>query len=132
MNTKKEIIDGVIEYAEKGLLPVLKGKDKALSMIIYFLITQLKIKPKLADIFFENPFVKMILPIEDDEMYDIDSFLKAIKESVKKYGGAIAVTIPPIPLLSPAEKELKFDESDIDTMLEYINPDNGKEEPEEE
>ena len=131
MNTKKEIIEGVIEYAEKDLLPVLKGKDKALSMVIYFLVSQLKLKPKMADIFFENPFVKMILPVEDGEMYDIDSFLKSVKESVKKYGGAIAITIPPIPLLSPAEKELKFDESDIDAMLAYINPDDGSESEEE-
>ena len=122
MSTKKEIIDGVVEYAEKDLLPTLKTKDKMLSMVIYFLVTQLKLKPKIADIFFENSFVKMILP-EDGETYDIDSFLKSIKESIKKFGGAISVTIPAIPLLSPAEKELRFGEDDIDAMLSYISPD---------
>lgn len=130
MNSKKEIVDGVITYAEKDLLPMLKGKDKALSMVIYFLLMQLKLKPGLADIFFENPFVKMILPTEEDGMYDIDSFMKSIRESVKKFGGTISVTIPAIPLLSPAEKELKFDEDDIDSMMSYINPSKKEDEDE--
>lgn len=132
MNTKKEIIDGVIEYAENDFLPVLKGKDKSLSMVIYFLITQLKLKPNLSDYFFENPFVKMVLPCENGEMYDVTAFLKSIKESIKKFGGAISISIPPIPLLSPAEKELKFDEDDIDALMTYINPVKNEKEDEDE
>lgn len=121
MVSKKDIIAGAVEYAEEEMLP--KIKDKALAIVIFFFISQLKTKPNLADAFFDNTFVKQLLP-EVNGMYDVEEFMKAVKASVKKFGGALSVTIPAIPLLSPSEKELKFVESDFDDLLDYIVDDD--------
>lgn len=127
MVSKKDIISGAVDYAEEEMLP--KIKDKALAIVIYFFISQLKSKPNLADVFFDNVFVKQLLP-ETNGMYDVEEFMKAVKTSVKKFGGALSVTIPAIPLLSPSEKELRFTEGDFDDLLDYIVGDDEDEKPE--
>ena len=127
MVAKKDIVSGVIEYAEEEMLP--KITDKTLAIVIYFFISQLKTKPKLADVFFENMLVKQLLP-ENNGMYDIEDFIKSIKTSIKKFGGSLTIAIPAIPLLSPSEKELRFGESDFDDMLDYIVDDEEEAEKE--
>ena len=82
----------------------------------------LKINDQVADKVLKNSFVCAVSGYSDEdgfETYDLDALFTAVSESVKKHG-YFPVTIPAIPFVSPAEKELKFSADDVDLLKTYI------------
>ena len=121
MVQKQDIIDGVAKYAEEDIIP--KIEEKGFSIGLSFFVSRLKSKKSIADIFFDNPIVQKILP-EKDGLYEIEDLLSSLETAIKENGDELILKIPAIPIISPTEKELKFNSKDIRKILSNITKNN--------
>lgn len=108
---KSQIIEGIASYVENEVIPKISD-DRAAQIIISVWINSLKTNQKLVDSILDQGFVKALLDKDENGMYEIENLFRTFADSVEKYG-YFPVNIPPIPLISPTEKALKFDKNDI-------------------
>ena len=114
--SKTQLINGILNYVENEVIP--QVGDKSIQIIVLIAIKSIRANPALADTFFNNPVVKTLLD-ENENGYEIDGLFKSIEESVGQYG-PFPLVIPPIPIISPDEKILRFSESDVAEMKRRI------------
>lgn len=116
---KQKIIDGIIKYVEKDVVPEISS-DRGFQVVISIGISAIKANNKLLDKLFENDIFKSLANYDDEnKTYDVDSLCNIAKDSVSKYG-YFPVKIPAISFISPNEKELKFSAADVDRLKSYI------------
>lgn len=115
---KSQIINGFVDYIENEMLPQM-GDDKAMQIIISFTANMIKANSKVADAVFAHPMLKAMLDADEDGMYEIESAFDVFEQSVSKFG-YFPITINPIPIISPTEKELKFTADDIAEIKKHI------------
>ena len=116
---KQKIIDGVIKYIEKDVMPEISS-DRGFQVVISIGISAIKANNKLLDKLFENDIFKSLANYDDEnKTYDIDLLCNIAKDSVSKCG-YFPVKIPAINFISPNEKELKFSAADVDRLKSYI------------
>lgn len=116
---KQKIIDGIIKYIEKDVMPEISS-DRGFQVVISIGISAIKANNKLLDKLFENDIFKSLANYDDEnKTYDIDLLYNIAKDSISKCG-YFPVKIPAISFISPNEKELKFSAADIDRLKSYI------------
>ena len=116
---KQKIIDGIIKYIEKDVMPEISS-DRGFQVVISIGISAIKANSKLLDKLFENDVFKSLANYDDEnKTYDIDLLYNIAKDSISKCG-YFPVKIPAISFISPNEKELKFSVADIDRLKSYI------------
>lgn len=116
---KQKIIDGIIRYIEKDVMPEISS-DRGFQVVISIGISAIKANNKLLDKLFENDIFKSLANYDDEnKTYDIDLLYNIAKDSISKCG-YFPVKIPVISFISPNEKELKFSAADIDRLKSYI------------
>lgn len=116
---KQKIIDGIIRYIEKDVMPEISS-DRGFQVVISIGISAVKANNKLLDKLFENDIFKSLANYDDEnKTYDIDLLYSVAKDSISKCG-YFPVKIPAISFISPNEKELKFSAADIDRLKSYI------------
>lgn len=111
MRVKREaIVNGILSYIEDEVIP--KIDDKATQIIASVGTGYARGNPKFVDNIFSEGAIKALLDDDGSGTYEISGLFGAMEDSIRKYGG-FPVQIPPIPLISPSEKSLKFTEDDI-------------------
>lgn len=116
---KQKIIDGIIKYIEKDVMPEISS-DRGFQVVISIGISAIKTNNKLLDKLFENDIFKSLANYDDEnKTYDVDLLCNIAKDSVSKCG-YFPVKIPAINFISPNEKELKFSAADVDRLKSYI------------
>lgn len=116
---KQKIIDGIIRYIEKDVMPEISS-DRGFQVVISIGVSAVKTNSKLLDKLFENDIFKSLSNYDDEnKTYDIDLLYNIAKDSISKCG-YFPVKIPAISFISPNEKELKFSAADIDRLKSYI------------
>ena len=120
MQVKKEkIINGIIEYIEKEIIPEIES-DRGFQIIIMIAVNAIKNNNSLLNEVFNNNVFKSLSKYDkENDTYDIDELYTILKDSVSKCG-YFPVKIPAISFISPTEKELKFTVSDINKLKDYI------------
>ena len=119
--TKEQIINGVVSFAETEVIP--QVDDKATQILAAIFVRYVKANTKLVDTLFENQMVKTLLEADENGMYETDGIFQIVSESIRQYG-PFPVEIPPIPFISPTEKSLRFNESDISEIKRRIERSN--------
>lgn len=119
--TKDQIVNGVLSFAEVEVVPQIG--DKATQILIAIFVKAAKANPKLADSLFENHMLKTFLKADEEGYYDIDEAFGYITEALHQYG-PFPVEIPAVPFISPSEKTLSFNESDISEIKKRIERSN--------
>ena len=114
--SKTQLVCGIVDYVENEVIP--NVGDKPTQIIASIAVKSVKTNPALADIFLENPMIKVLLD-ENENGYEINGLFESIEESVKQYG-PFPLTIPPIPIVSPVEKLLTFSAADVSEMKRRI------------
>lgn len=114
---KDKIIKGFTSYIESEVIPKISG-DKAFQIILSIGINAVKANSKYTDIVLENQIFKALSDYSEGT-YDIDLLLDEAEKTISKYG-YFPVTIPPVPFISPSEKNLKFNADDVGELRKYI------------
>ena len=111
MRVKKDnIVNGIVSYVENEVIP--KIGDRATQIIASVGANAIRSNTKLVDAIFDNGVVKVILDDDGSGTYETDGLFNAIQDSIEKYGN-FPLQIPPIPIVSPTEKQLTFTSADI-------------------
>ena len=116
--SKNQIINGVIAFAEKDLIP--KIEDKPVKVVSAAALLLLAGNHALADPIFEHKFFKFFLKPDSDGLYEIDGMFEALEKSVETHGG-LPLRLPTIPVLSPDEKALTLKVADIAELKRKIS-----------
>lgn len=115
---RDHLVNGFVAYMENEVIPKISD-DKAAQILISVWVKSMRTNQKLIDSILEQSFVKALLDKDDDGTYEIEGLFRNLRESVAKYG-SFPITIPPIPLISPTEKTMKFDGNDISDLQNRI------------
>lgn len=115
--TREQIANGIVSFVENDVIP--KVEERSMRIVMGTAIYAVRANSKLLDSIFEHPTVKALLEKDAEGYYETDLLFRAFGESIKKYG-TFPVVIPPIPFISPTEKTLSFDESDISELRNRI------------
>ena len=107
--SKDNIVKGIVSYVEEEVIPHIE--DKPTQIILSVAIRAIQSNKTLVDSVFANPLVQSLL-VKDGDDYEIDGLFSAIGESIKEYG-EFPVSIPPIPIISPKEQTLRFNQDDV-------------------
>ena len=92
---KQKIIDGIIRYIEKDVMPEISS-DRGFQVVISIGVSAIKANNKLLDKLFENDVFKSLANYDDEnKTYDIDLLCNIAKDSVSKCG-YFPVKIPAI------------------------------------
>ena len=116
--TLQQIAEGAAAYAENEILPKMKD-DKTAQIMLSVGINALRANPGYLDKIVNKGVMQTLLDPDEAGTYEIDGLYHAVKDSLDKYG-AYPVVLPPIPILSPTEKTMKFDAEDIEALRKYI------------
>ena len=119
--TKEQIINGIVSYMESEVIP--QVGDKSTQILASIAVKSVQANTKLIDAVFTSQLAKMLLDDDGSGTYEIDGLFRSISDSIKEYG-SFPVEIPPIPLVSPSEKLLSFNEQDISEMKRRIERSN--------
>lgn len=118
MRVKKDnFVNGIISYVEDEVIP--KIDDRTTQIIIAIGVNAIRGNSKLIDSIFDNGVVKILLDDDGSGTYETSGLFKAIQDSIDKYGN-FPLQIPPIPVLSPVEKQLTFTETDVTEIKRRI------------
>ena len=110
----QQIAEGVATYAETEIIPKMGG-DKAAQILVSVGINMLRANPKYMEAALNQGVMRTLLDADEAGTYELDGMFRAVGESLQKYG-SYPVILPPIPVLSPTEKTLKFGADDIDAL----------------
>lgn len=116
--TKEQLVKGFAQYLENDVIPQMSD-DKAIQILLDFLIGCIQSNPQMADMILENNTVKMFCKCNEEGTYEVEEIFSRFFDSVKKYG-YFPIVIPPIRFVSPKEKTLSFTESDIAELKKRI------------
>lgn len=105
MNSKQQIIKGVVDYIDRQVMPVVDTKAKW----ILGTTVPLLAKSKKADEMFEY---LDDLGLEVDGMYDLEEMFDRLMESARSYG-KMSITFPLV-------GEMTFGMQDIEMLRKYI------------
>lgn len=120
--SKTQIINGFIDYIENEVVPKM-GADRSMQIIIDVGANMVRTNSKLTDAIFAHPILASLLEQDDGGMYEIEKLFDTLEASVQKFG-YLPITINPIPIISPSEKELKFTTDDIAEIKKRIERSN--------
>lgn len=123
MYTKKELADAVAKFIGTDLVADID--DKRVKFALCMAKKALKENPDLMDGFLDSPIVANVIK-ESDGGYDVDSFLRIMKNVLSDYG-SYAVEIPKIPMFAPKEAEVMVTAEDIDKIVSYLRPEVSSE-----
>ena len=119
--TKQQILNGAAKYIRSEMIPSVT--DRGFKVILEALAAILEMRPKVVDSFFANPMLAAIMQ-DEDGVYDLDIVETALVRAADAHGG-LTLTVKPIPLLSPHEKEMTFTGNDIKAIKRYIEHQQG-------
>lgn len=115
--TRDQLVNGIVSFVENDVIP--KVEERPMRVIMGTAIYAIRANSKLLDSVFEHPTIKALLDKDDEGLYETEVLFRALGDSMKKYG-SFPVIIPPIPFVSPTEKTLTFNESDISELITRI------------
>lgn len=114
--TRNQIAAGASEYITREVIPNIpdQGMRIALGAFAFSLRNNTAALDKLL-----NSSAAQMLLTSDENGYQVDGAINAIRESVTQ-NGPLTLTVPAIPLISREEKSLSFGPADIDKLRTYI------------
>lgn len=115
MVSKKQIANGVAKFITNDLIPDL---SEELKFVMSIARKSIKENPCMLDPFLDNPMIASAMK-KDGDMYDIDGFSTAMKNTLSEMM-SYPITITKIPLLMNEDKAIKITADDIEKLYNYI------------
>ena len=125
MYSKKQIADAVVKFINTDLMTDSDiASDKHLKFTLCMAKKALHSNPDVMDAFLESPIIANVIKESDGE-YDIDVFVRAMKNVLSEYE-SYSIVIPKIPMFAPKESVLKITADDVDKIISYLKPETSE------
>lgn len=111
-----QISNGVNQFLRSEVIPHIQ--DAGTKTVVGAFTFALARNPGMIEAVLKNGIMSTILSA-DGGMYETDDLFAAVTDSVREFGG-LQVTIPQIPLISPATRTLTFGISDIECLKRMV------------
>lgn len=119
--TSEQLMKGIFSYLNTEIIPCVE--DKFSKLILKTLVisaeTKMEAYKSLIDELLKNPFAKDFLEVDDKGTFEIETLIDSMRKAVNECG-EITIKIPPVKFLSPEEKVLSFNSSDITKLKQYL------------
>ena len=116
--TMPQIVHGITEYIQSDILPQMGGA-RSMQILVSVGANAIASNGKLADAVLKNPIILAMLDDDGSGTYDLGGLVDAVTKSIRQYG-SFPITVPAIPLISPAGFTLSLTADDIDAMKRKI------------
>ena len=104
--TNEQFVSGLLNFVKHEVIP--NVSDNQTKMMIGTMMFAANRNPSIL-----NPLLN-VYGMDPELMID------SLSDSIHEYGNVV-ITIPKIPLISPAEQTLSFNSSDLEKLKQYIN-----------
>lgn len=116
----EQLVNGLMKYLNAEIIPHVSDTFTKLLLKTLVISSQANAPAytKTVDSMVSGPFISDLLKVEDG-LLDIEGFIDALRQAVNEVG-ELVVKIPPVKLISPEEKTLRFNAEDISKLKQYL------------
>lgn len=117
----EQLISGVIKYLNTEITPCIDDTFTKLVLKTFTITAESKMSAytKAIDSTVNQPFMKDFLQTDEKGLFEIETLIDSLRKAVNECG-ELTVKIPPVKFLSPEEKILSFNSSDISKLKQYL------------
>ena len=110
MNTSEEIINGIMKYADREVIPKLgTGGKWIVGSIVAMAGTKIN---DIAKGLSTNPYAKALGAVNEDGLFDVDKVIESLQNSANRYGN-LSLNVPMLGTMT-------FTAEDVNKVGKYI------------
>ena len=116
----EQLVNGLMKYLNAEIIPHVSDTFTKLLLKTLVISSQANAPAytRTVDSMVSGPFISELLKVEDG-LLDVEGFIDALRQAVNEVG-ELVVKIPPVKLISPEEKTLRFNAEDISKLKQYL------------
>lgn len=119
--TSEQLIKGLVSYLNTEIIPCIDDRFTKLILRTFTNTVEVKMSAykNLVEDYLKSPFAKDFLEVDSKGTFEVETIIDSLRKAVNDCG-ELTVTIPPIRFISPEEKILGFNSSDISKLKQYL------------
>lgn len=122
----EQLVNGLMKYLNAEIIPHVSDTFTKLLLKTLVISSQANAPAytKTVDCMVSGPFISELLKVENG-LLDVEGFIDALRQAVNEVG-ELVVKIPPVKLISPEEKTLRFNAEDISKLKQYLTDETSE------
>ena len=122
----EQLVNGLMKYLNTEIIPHVSDTFTKLLLKTLVISSQANAPAytKTVDSMVSGPFISELLKVENG-LLDVEGFIDALRQAVNEVG-ELVVKIPPVKLISPEEKTLRFNAEDISKLKQYLTDETSE------
>ena len=122
----EQLVNGLMKYLNAEIIPHVSDTFTKLLLKTLVISSQANAPAytKTVDSMVSGPFISELLKVEDG-LLDVEGFIDALRQAVNEVG-ELVVKLPPVKLISPEEKTLRFNAEDISKLKQYLTDETSE------
>lgn len=122
----EQLVNGLMKYLNAEIIPHVSDTFTKLLLKTLVISSQANAPAytKTVDSMVSRPFISELLKVENG-LLDVEGFIDALRQAVNEVG-ELVVKIPPVKLISPEEKTLRFNAEDISKLKQYLTDETSE------
>lgn len=122
----EQLVNGLMKYLNAEIIPHVSDTFTKLLLKTLVISSQANAPAytKTVDSMVSGPFISELLKVENG-LLDVEGFIDALRQAVNEVG-ELVVKIPPVKLISPEEKTLRFNAEDISKLKQYLTDETSE------
>lgn len=122
----EQLVNGLMKYLNAEIIPHVSDTFTKLLLKTLVISSQANAPAytKTVDSMVSGPFISELLKV-DNGLLDVEGFIDALRQAVNEVG-ELVVKIPPVKLISPEEKTLRFNAEDISKLKQYLTDETSE------
>ena len=109
--SREQILDAAAAFIIQDVLPRIDG-NPAVQIVLHTSVNAIRANTTMTETVFQHDLVKILLQDDGTGLYETGALMDALYASVQQYG-ALPLTVPPIPLISPKTIRIKLSAEDV-------------------
>ena len=121
----EQLVKGVMSYLNTEIIPCIEDPFTKIVLKTMTITAESKMSAykKVVDDLLTNPFVKELVEVDNTGTFEIETLIDSLRKAVNECG-ELTIKVPPVPLISPEEKVLGFNSTDISKLKQYLTNEN--------
>ena len=122
----EQLVNGLMKYLNAEIIPHVSDTFTKLLLKTLVISSQANAPAytKTVDNMVSGPFISELMKVENG-LLDVEGFIDALRQAVNEVG-ELVVKIPPVKLISPEEKTLRFNAEDISKLKQYLTDETSE------
>lgn len=123
--TSEQLVKGIMSYLNTEIIPCIEDPFTKIVLKTMTITAESKMPAykKVVDDLLTNPFVKELVEVDNTGTFEVETLIDSLRKAVNECG-ELTIKVPPVPLISPEEKVLGFNSTDISKLKQYLTNEN--------